>query len=99
MAWFLRTMPIAICDRCRRKMAHARLQPDGDKPGLRVCEDCRDVIDPYRLPAPPVERVAVTYARPDAALNAAEAGYVLGTGQGPTFTITTESAEDIEVEE
>lgn len=99
MALYLRVFPIAICDRCHRKMAHAALRPDGDKPGLRVCGKCRDVIDPRRLPPPPPENIAVRYARPDAALNAAEGGYVLGSGQGPGFPLATEAGQNIEVEE
>lgn len=47
------TLAIAICDRCHMKMPLARLKPDRDKPGLRVCDGCNDQKDPWRLPFVP----------------------------------------------
>ena len=66
MSLFLNTLGgtnvgIGICDRCKMKRPLVRLVPDGNSPGLRVCEDkpgCRDVLDPWRLPARRTEDIA-----------------------------------------
>ena len=50
------TLGIGICDRCRRKMSIEDLWPDMNSPGLRVCLEDRDQLDPYRLPARQPER-------------------------------------------
>ena len=97
MARFLTALPVAICDRCRMKVPHASLVPDGDIPALRVCPGCRDDIDPYKLPPHPVERIAVQYPRLDGSLSVT--GDVLSTQQGPAFTVATEDGEDLEVQE
>lgn len=97
MPRFIQSIPIGICDRCRMKFPHAALMRDGDIPALLVCSDCRDDIDPYKLPPHPVERIAVRYPRLDAALNIT--GDVLSTEQGPAFTVATEDGEDLEVQE
>ena len=57
--------PIGICDRCKFKFELRELKADRDKPGLRVCNDCNDLKDPYRLPAPKPENITVKYPRPD----------------------------------
>jgi len=59
------SLAIAICDRCKRKKPYVSLSPDRNSPGLRVCDECNDVFDPWRLPAPPVENISLTYPRPD----------------------------------
>lgn len=56
---------IAICDRCRMKVPHKILRSDSDSPGLKVCPECWDEPDPYRLPARTTENVAIKNARPD----------------------------------
>jgi hypothetical protein len=56
---------IAICDRCRTKFPYQRLVADGNSPGLRVCPSCRDVKDPWRLPARKTEQVALSHPRPE----------------------------------
>lgn len=58
----------AICDRCRMRFNYQELRPDGNSPGLRVCEECRDNFDPYRLPPKSPDPIAVRFARPDAPL-------------------------------
>lgn len=63
---------IAICDRCRVKYPWGDLVPDGNSPGLRVCEECRDVLDPWRLPAPPPDQISLRWVRPDAPLSAGD---------------------------
>lgn len=60
---------IAICDRCRMKRSITKLVHDANAPGLRVCGDtCRDVYDPYRLPARRTENITLQFPRPDATL-------------------------------
>jgi len=56
---------IGICDRCHFKVPYDTLQPDGNSPGLRVCPDCSDVKDPWRLPARKTENITLRYPRPD----------------------------------
>lgn len=55
----------AVCDRCRRKMHYTDLAPDGDAPGLRVCDECRDVEDPWRKPARQADKITLQYPRPE----------------------------------
>lgn len=43
-------LSIAWCERCARKFPIDDLSADGDKPAIRVCRDCRDDLDPYKLP-------------------------------------------------
>lgn len=59
---------IGICDRCKMKRPLVKLGPDGNLPGLRVCQDkegCKDEFDPYRLPVPNPDRVVLPFTRPD----------------------------------
>jgi hypothetical protein len=69
-------LTVGICDRCQRKFPLKHLRPDPNAPGLMVCRDDIDVFDPWRLPAPAAEQIAVPNTRPDQS--------VAGTG---TFTI------------
>lgn len=59
---------IAVCDRCKFKKPYLELRPDGDKPGLRVCAECWDSKDPWRLPPRQPEAIALRYARPDVSI-------------------------------
>lgn len=56
---------IAICDRCKLTLPYQALRRDGDNPGLRVCRDCNDRRDPYKLPARQLEPICMRYPRPD----------------------------------
>jgi len=56
---------IAVCDRCNLKMSYQKLRADGDQPGLRVCKDCRDNKDPYKLPQRPMDTYLLRFPRPD----------------------------------
>lgn len=62
------TAAIAVCDRCKLKMGYDDLRPDGNSPGLRVCKDCWDAKDPWRLPARQAENITLRYPRPDETL-------------------------------
>jgi NAD-dependent SIR2 family protein deacetylase len=61
----------AICDRCHLRVPWQSLVPDGNSPGLKVCPDCADVLDPWRLPAPEADVIALAFVRPDVDLNEA----------------------------
>ena len=61
-------LTIAICDRCRVKYPWDELGPDSNAPGLRVCHQCRDQLDPYRLPARQGENITLPWVRPDSPL-------------------------------
>lgn len=68
-------LAIAICARCSRKKPYTSLRPDGNSPGLRVCNDgCWDPIDPYRLPARQTESISLQFPRPDTPLNNPDVG-------------------------
>jgi hypothetical protein len=59
------TVAIGVCDRCKMKRPLACLVEDGDAPGLRVCPECSDELDPYKLPARQAENIGLQYPRPD----------------------------------
>jgi hypothetical protein len=59
---------IGICDRCHFKRPLVMLGPDGNNPGLKVCQDkpgCKDNLDPWRLPAIQDDRINLPFVRPD----------------------------------
>lgn len=62
------TLGIGICDRCKFKRPLGMLGPDGNTPGLMVCQDkvgCKDDFDPWRLPALQDDRINLPFVRPD----------------------------------
>jgi hypothetical protein len=62
------TLGIGICDRCKFKRPLDKLGPDGNLPGLKVCQDksgCKDDFDPWRLPALQDDRINLPFVRPD----------------------------------
>lgn len=59
------SLSVAVCDRCKLKYALSDLKADRNAPGMLVCDECNDVLDPYRLPARQTERVDSPNARPD----------------------------------
>lgn len=58
-------LAIAICDRCKIKYPLADLFSDGNIRSLKVCLQCRDDYDPWRLPAAHGEVISLMYPRPD----------------------------------
>jgi len=62
------TAGIGICARCSRKFPLEDLMADGNSPGLRVCFEDRDPIDPWRLSPRPPDRITLEYPRPDTPL-------------------------------
>jgi hypothetical protein len=65
MPKYLTSGAIAVCDRCKLKYLYADLNPDGNSPGLRVCDKCWDTKDPWRLAPRPTEDISLRFARPD----------------------------------
>lgn len=80
---------IAICDRCSRKFPLEELMPDPNSPGLRVCRDDLDELDPYRLPARQTERITLPFVRPDVSVATDPAGLI--SENGDQFVITEDS--------
>jgi len=70
MSIWIREGPVGICARCQRKMLLAKLSPDPNAPGLMVCDEDRDLFDPYRLPARKPENITLQRPRPDVQLAA-----------------------------
>jgi hypothetical protein len=68
------TLGIGICDRCRKKFSLTELYSDPNSPGLKVCRDCIDDLDPYRLPPRPTETVNLPFVRPDVNLDQEDEG-------------------------
>jgi hypothetical protein len=62
------TYGIGLCDRCSRKMSLDDLFADPNSPGLKVCREDLDDLDPYRLPARQTENIALRFTRPDVPL-------------------------------
>lgn len=67
------TLGIAICSRCQFKRRLADLVEDGNIPRFYVCKKeispgCIDVRDPFRLPAPPPDKMTLPFVRPDVPL-------------------------------
>lgn len=62
------TLAVAICARCSIKFPYDDLEPDPNYPGLRVCRDDLDRLDPYRLPTRLPEDITLEYPRPDTPL-------------------------------
>lgn len=87
------TLGIGICDRCRRKMSIEDLYPDGNSPGLRVCLEDRDELDPYRLPARQPEKITLPFVRPDVNIATNPAGLV--TEDDNEFIITNDGEDYI----
>ena len=58
----------ALCDRCRRKFKHSELYSDPNYPGLKVCREDLDILDPYRLQPRNTEEITLPFVRADAKL-------------------------------
>lgn len=70
---------------------------DGNLPGLRVCRDDWDELDPYRLPARQPDNLVLPFVRPDVriALQSDQVGQILPV---ETYYITTESSDPLTTE-
>jgi len=67
---------IGVCDRCSRKMSLTELMSDPNSPGLRVCKEDLDQLDPYRLPPRQPDTITLPFVRPDAPIGTNPAGLV-----------------------
>lgn len=56
---------VGLCDRCHRAFLLDELIQDGNLPGLRVCRDDWDELDPYRLPPRQPDPLVLPFVRPD----------------------------------
>ena len=97
------SLGIGLCARCSRKFPIVDLSPDPNSPGLMVCEEDKDVLDPYRLPARQTEDITLPFYRPDVDLTDPSPipvrdvlGLRLETEQG--IAILTEDGEYIDVD-
>lgn len=95
------TFGIGICDRCKEKYSIEDLLPDPNAPGLRVCVECRDAFDPYRLPARQSENIALPFTRPDEPLTVDHESdalaFVIGVDSDDEFALGTEDGEALQV--
>jgi hypothetical protein len=78
---------VGICDRCNRRFPLHELIQDGNLPGLRVCREDWDDLDPYRLPPRQPDNLILPFVRPDVSLAL--------SGTIETFGILTEGSEPI----
>jgi hypothetical protein len=67
---------IGICDRCSRKFSLTELMSDPNSPGLRVCREDLDQLDPYRLPPRQPDTITLPFVRPDTPIGTDPAGLV-----------------------
>jgi hypothetical protein len=57
-------------------MSLDELFSDPNSPGLRVCREDLDELDPYRLPPRQPDQITLPFVRPDSPLNTDPAGLV-----------------------
>ena len=81
------TLGIGLCARCSRKMSLDELFSDPNSPGLRVCREDLDNLDPYRLPPRQPDNITLPFVRPDSPLTTDPAGIV--TEDDNSFIIGT----------
>jgi hypothetical protein len=67
---------IGICDRCSRKFSLTELMSDPNSPGLRVCREDVDQLDPYRLPPRQPDTITLPFVRPDTPIGTDPAGLI-----------------------
>ncbi len=72
----LSTLGIGVCDRCSRKMSSTMLMSDPNSPGLRVCKEDLDQLDPYRLPPRQPDTITLPFVRPDTPIGTDPAGLI-----------------------
>jgi len=83
------SLAVGICGRCSRKMPLVDLRPDPNTPGLLVCDEDRDVLDPYRMAPRQLERISLDNPRPDVSIALRYAGAVpVPIWANQPFTVT-----------
>lgn len=63
------TLGVGLCGRCSAKLPLIELHNDPNSPGLMVCIDDLDVLDPWRLPARQTEDINLPFVRPDTSID------------------------------
>lgn len=81
---------IALCDRCRRKFPIGELYSDPNFPGLKVCSEDLDVIDPYRLAPRTPDNITLPFVRPEESIETAPSGLI---GEDENIFIVTDDGE------
>ena len=76
------TLGIGLCARCSRKMSLEELFSDPNSPGLKVCREDLDQLDPYRLPPRQPDQITLPFVRPDSPLSTNPAGLVTEDDNG-----------------
>lgn len=74
-------LAIGVCDRCNFKKKYKDLRADGNSPSMRVCKECWDPLDRYRLPPRQPDAITLQYPRPDVPLIAPPVEYVILDGE------------------
>lgn len=59
-----------ICMRCQMRKSRKELRGDPNSPGLLVCKDCADELDPYRKPQRQPENITIIRPSVDEVLDA-----------------------------
>jgi hypothetical protein len=57
-------------------MSLTQLMSDPNSPGLRVCKEDLDQLDPYRLPPRQPDTITLPFVRPDSPIGVDPAGLV-----------------------
>lgn len=81
---------VGICDRCNRRFPLHELIEDGNLPGLRVCREDWDELDPYRLPPRQPDNLVLPFVRPDVDIAVQPVATVV-----VTFDLTTETSDPL----
>lgn len=68
------TLGIGICARCARKFSLSDLSSDPNSPGLMVCDDDMDDLDPYRVAPRASDQIVLPFVRPDTDIDTGTAG-------------------------
>jgi len=89
---------VGICDRCNRRFPLHMLIQDGNLPGLRVCREDWDALDPYRLPPRQPDNLVLPFVRPDVpiALQPDQVGSIIPV---VTYDILTEDDDPLITED
>lgn len=100
MSWFLdpsgrATYGLGLCARCSKKMFLDELFDDPNFPGLKVCRDDLDDLDPYRLPPREADPITLQFTRPDLPLTDAPTTVAGQSGWPPADAVTTDGSNTL----
>lgn len=91
------TFGIGLCARCPGKFSLDDLFDDPNHPGLKVCVDCMDQLDPYRLPPREADPITLPFTRPDIPIPASAVPPVVPGDPGwpPADAVTTTGTDTV----